>query len=266
MLEAGIITPSSSAWSSPVVIVPKRDNTIRVCIDYRQLNKTLVKDSFPLPRIDDIFATLRKSKFFTSIDLKSGYHNISVAPQDRENTAFCTRTSLYQFNVMPFGISSAPAIFQRMINRVLHGIEGKYSMAYLDDILVFSKTFEDHIEHLKDVFSRLKKADLCLNKKKCHFVKKEVAYLGHPIGPDGIKPNLDKVRVIQTLEPPVNVRGVRSFIGMVSYYRKYKSGFSEIARPLTNLTRKNVKFNLNDDAQQAFDFLKKKLSEAPILG
>ena len=254
MLEAGIITPSSSAWSSPVVIVSKRDNTIRVCIDYRQLNKTLVKDSFPLPRIDDIFATLGNSKFFTSIDLKSGYHNISVAPQDREKTAFCTRTSLYQFNVMPFEISSAPAIFQRMISRVLHGIEGKYSMAYLDDILVFSKTFEDHIEHLKDVFSRLKKADLCLNKKKCHFVKMEVEYLGHLIGPDGIKPNPEKVRVIQTLEPPVNVRGVRSFIGMVSYDRKYIPGFSEIARPLTNLAIKNVKFNWNDDAQQAFDF------------
>ena len=266
MLEAGIISPSSSAWSSPIVIVPKRDNTIRVCIDYRQLNKTLVKDSYPLPRIDDIFATLGKTKFFTSIDLKSGYHNIAVAPQDREKTAFCTRTALYHFNVLPFGLCNSPAIFSRMISKVLHGIEGKFAMAYLDDILVFSRTFDEHIEHLKDVFTRLKKANLCLNRKKCHFVKKEVEYLGHLIGPNGIKPNPEKVRVIQTLEPPINVRGVRSFIGMVSYYRKYIPQFSEIARPLTNLTRKNVKFEWNDDTQQAFDFLKKKLTEAPILG
>ena len=234
MLEAGIISPSSSAWSSPIVIVPKRDNTIRVCIDYRQLNKTLVKDSYPLPRIDDIFATLGKTKFFTSIDLKSGYHNIAVALQDREKTAFCTRKALYHFNVLPFGLCNSPAIFSRMISKVLHGIEGKFAMAYLDDILVFSRTFDEHIEHLKDVFTRLKKANLCLNRKKCHFVKKEVEYLGHLIGPNGIKPNPEKVRVIQTLEPPINVRGVRSFIGMVSYYRKYIPQFSEIARPLTN--------------------------------
>ena len=171
MLEAGIISPSSLAWSSPIVIVPKRDNTIRVCIDYRQLNKTIVKDSYPLPRIDDIFATLGKTKFFTSIDLKSGYHNIAVAPQDREKTAFCTRTALYHFNVLPFGLCNSPAIFSRMISKVLHSIEGKFAMAYLDDILVFSRTFDEHIEHLKDVFTRLKKANLCLNRKKCHFVK-----------------------------------------------------------------------------------------------
>ena len=157
MLEAGIVSPSSSPRSSPIVIVPKRDESQRICIDYRKLNKTLIKDSFPLPRIEDIFATLGKAKFFTTLDLKSGYHQISVAPEDREKTVFCTRTSLYQFNVLPFGIASAPAIFQRIISKVLHGIEGKYSMAYIDDILIYSETFEDHLKHLEDVFVRLKK-------------------------------------------------------------------------------------------------------------
>ena len=266
MLEAGIISPSSSPWSSPIVIVPKKDGSNRVCVDYRKLNQLMVKDSYPLPRIEDIFATLGQSKYFTSLDLKSGYHNIAVAPQDREKTAFCTRTALYQYNVLPFGLSVSGAIFSRMISKVLHSIEGKFAMAYLDDILIFSKTFEEHLEHIKEVFIRLEKANLCLNKKKCHFVKQEIEYLGHLIGPNGIKPNPEKVRVIQTLAPPVNVRGVRSFIGMVSYYRNFIPRFSEIARPLTNLTRKHVKFEWNDDAQQAFDFLKKKLTEAPILG
>ena len=153
-----------------------------------------------------------------------------------------------------------------MISKVLHSIEAKFAMAYLDDILIFSKTFEEHLEHIKEVFIRLEKANLCLNKKKCYFVKQEIEYLGHLIGPNGIKPNPKKVRVIQTLAPPVNVRGVRSFIGMVSYYRNFIPRFSEIARPLTNLTRKHVKFEWNDDAQQAFSFLRKKLTEAPILG
>ena len=168
--------------------------------------------------------------------------------------------------MLPFGLSNSGAIFSRMISKVLHSIEGKFAMAYLDDILIFSKTFEEHLEHIKEVFIRLEKANLCLNRKKCHFVKQEIEYLGHLIGPNGIKPNPEKVRVIQTLAPPVNVRGVRSFIGMVSYYRNFILRFSEIARPLTNFTRKHVKFEWNDDAQQAFDFLKKKLTEAPILG
>ena len=192
MLEAGIVSPSSSPWSSPVVIVPKRDGTQRICIDYRKINQVLVKDSHPLPRIDDIFATLGNSKYFSTLDLKSGYHQISVAPKDREKTAFCTRTSLYEFNRLPFGLASGPGIFMRMMSRALHGILGKFAMAYLDDILIFSPSFESHLNHINEVFNRLKAANLCLNKKKCHFVKPEIEYLGHILSPNGIKPNPEK--------------------------------------------------------------------------
>ena len=266
MLEAGIVSPSSSPWSSPIVIVPKRDGSQRICIDYRKLNKTLIKDSFPLPRIEDILATLGKAQFFTTLDLKSGYHQISVAPEDREKTAFCTRTSLYQFNVLPFGIASAPAIFQRMISKVLHGIEGKYYMAYIDNILIYSETFEDHLKHLEDVFVRLEKANLCLNKKKCHFVKSEIEYLGHIVSPQGLKPNPEKVRAIQTLDPPTTIKGVRSFLGLSGYYRNFIPKYSSVAKSLFKLTRKNKKFVWDNDTQEAFDYLKQKLIEAPILG
>ena len=266
MLDAGIVSISSSPWSSPMVIVPKRDGTHRICIDYRKLNKALVKDSYPLPRIEDIFATLGKSKFFSTLDLKSGYHQISIAPEDREKTVFCTRTSLFEFNCMPFGIASAPAIFQRMISKVLHGIDGKYPMAYLDDILMYSDSFENHLKHIEDIFQRLKKADLCLNKKKCHFVKKEIEYLGHIVSSKGLRPNPEKVRAIQTLEAPTTVKGVRSYLGIAGYYRNFIPKFSFISRPLTKLTRKNTRFYWDDDCQEAFDYLKKPLMEAPILG
>ena len=233
MLDAGIVSPSSSPWSSPMVIVPKRDGTHRICIDYRKFNKALVKDSYPLPIIEDIFATLGKSKFFSTLDLKSGYHQISIAPEDREKTVFCTRTSLFEFNCMPFGIASAPAIFQRMISKVLHGIEGKYAMAYLDDILIYSDSFE---------------------------------YLGHIVSPKGLRPNPEKVRAIQTLDAPTTVKGVRSYLGLAGYYRNFIPKFSSISRPLTKLTRKNTRFYWDDDCQEAFDYFKKALTEAPILG
>ena len=211
MLNAGIVSPSCSPWCAPIVVVPKRDGTQRICIDYRRLNQSLVKDSFPLPRIEDLFATLGKAKYFSCLDLKSGYWQIELAPEDREKTAFCTRTQLLEFNVLPFGIASAPAIFQRMISTVLKGIDGKFAVAYLDDILVYSETFEDHIEHIKNVFDRLKEAFLSLNKNKCHFIKEEIDYLGHVISNKGIKPNPEKIRAIQTLDPPTTVKGVRSF-------------------------------------------------------
>ena len=260
------MSPSSSPWSSPVVIVPKREGTQRICIDYRKINQVLVKDSHPLPRIDDIFATLGNSKYFSTLDLKSGYHQISVAPKDREKTAFCTRTSLYEFNRLPFGLASGPGIFMRMISRALHGILGKFAMAYLDDILIFSPSFESHLNHIDEVFKRLKSANLCLNKKKCHFVKPEIEYLGHILSPNGIKPNPEKVRAIQNMDPPTTVKGIRSFLGLAGYYRNFIPQFSAIARPLTKLISKNARFHWGTEVQEAFEYLKQKLVEAPILG
>ena len=153
-----------------------------------------------------------------------------------------------------------------MISKVLHGIEGKYAMAYLDDILIYSDSFENHLKHIEDIFQRLKKADLCLNKKKCHFVKKEIEYLGHIVSPKGLRPNPEKVRAIQTLDAPTTVKGVRSYLGLAGYYRNFIPKFSSISRPLTKLTRKNTRFYWDDDCQDAFDYFKKALTEAPILG
>ena len=158
---------------------------------------------------------------------------------------------------MPFGIASAPAIFQRMISKVLHGIEGKYAMAYLDDILIYSDNFDNHLKHIEDIFKRLERADLCLNKKKYHFVKKEIEYLGHIVSPKGLRPNPEKVRAIQTLDAPTTVKGVRSYLGLAGYYRNFIPKFSSISRPLTKLTRKNTRFYWDDDCQEAFDYFKK---------
>ena len=266
MLEAGIISPSFSPWASPLVIVPKKDGSIRICCDYRKFNQVLVKDSYPMSRIEEIFATLHNAKYFSTLDLKSSYHQIAIVPEDREKTAFCTRTALYEYNTVPFGLSTSGNWFTRMIHILLSGIESKFAVAYLDDILVFSETFEDHITHLNEVFTRLSNAKLSLNRKKCHFVKPEVEYLGHIVSPEGIKPNPEKTRAIQTMDPPTTVKDVRSFFGAVNYYRAYIENCSAIARPLTKLTHKNATFNWDDDCQHAFDYLKDKLIEAPILG
>ena len=265
MLKAGVISPSQSPWSSPVVIVPKRDGSKRICIDYRAVNRVLVKNSYPLPRIDDLFAMLGKAKYFTSLDFKSGYWQIAVRPEDRAKTAFTCHRGLFEFNRMPFGISSAPGIYQAMMAKCLAGIEGVYAVAYLDDILIFSSTYTDHLGHIQEVFKRIRKANLRLNLKKCHFMKPELEYLGHVISENGIRPNPDKVQAIKGLLAPTCVKDVRSFLGMAGYFRTFIPQFSAIARPLTQLTRKNMHFNWSDEEQQAFEILKQRLIEAPIL-
>ena len=167
---------------------------------------------------------------------------------------------------MQFGIASATDIFQRMISKVIHGIEGKYAMAYLDDILIYSDSFDIHLKHIEYIFKRLEKADLYLNKIKCHFVKKEIEYLGHSLSPKGLRPYPENVRAIQTLEAPTTVKGVCSYLGLAGYYRNFIPKFSSISRPLTKLTRKNTRFYWDDDCQEAFDYFMKALSAAPILG
>ena len=241
MLEAKIIGRSRSEWSFPIVIVDKKDGSKRFCVDFRQLNKITKKNSYPLPVIDDILALLGKAKYFSSLDLKSGYWQVKMADSDKEKTAFTCHRGLFEFNVMPFGLTNAPAIFQELMNRVLEGL-GNFTTAYLDDILIYSQTLEEHLTHIQQVFDRLCMHNLRLKLKKCSFLRRETNYLGFVINDNGIKPEEKKVDVIRALPPPTNVREVRSFIGMCSYYRRFIPHFSQIAEPIIALTRKYAKF------------------------
>ena len=178
MLQTGVISPSNSPWASPIVIVPKKDGTKRVCVDYRKgVNKVLKNSSYPLPDISDILSSLHQAKFFSCVDLKSGYHQVEVAPEDREKTAFVCHAGLYEFNVMPFGLSSAPPVFQELMNKVLGQAMYQYARAYLDDIVIYSSTFQEHLDHLGDVFEKLRKAGLKLKMSKCQFLMKQISYI-----------------------------------------------------------------------------------------
>ena len=265
MLDAEIITRSKSPWSFPVVIVDKKDGSKRFCVDFRALNKITKPNSYPLPVIDDILALLGQAKFFTSLDLKSGYWQVLMDEKDKEKTAFACHRGLFQFNVMPFGLTNAPAIFQELMATVLSGLNG-FTTAYLDDILIFSTTLEEHLDHIQQVFDRLRQHQLRLKLKKCNFLKAETNYLGFVINSDGISPDPKKVEIIKSLPSPTCVKEVRSFIGMASYYRRFIPNFSEIAKPIVALTKKYAKFKWDIDCQTAFDCMKRQLSSLPILG
>ena len=264
MLDADVIRRSRSPWSFPVVIVDKKDGSKRFCVDFRRLNKVIKKNSYPLPLIDDILALLGKAKYFTSLDLKSGYWQVAMDEKDKEKTAFACHKGLFEFNVMPFGLSNAPAVFQELMSVVLQGCND-FSTAYLDDIMIFSPTLEEHLEHICVIFDRLRQHNLKLKLKKCSFLKSETHYLGFVISEEGIKPDQKKVEAIRSLPVQTCVREVRSFIGMCSYYRRFIPNFSQIAEPIIALTRKYAHFKWSDTHQKAFDYLKDSLTAVPLL-
>ena len=241
MLDADVIRRSRSPWSFPVVIVDKKIGSKRLCVEFRSLNKVTKKNSCPLPLIDDILALLGKAKYFTSLDLKSGYWQVAMDEKDKEKTAFACHKGLFEFNVMPFGLSNAPAVFQKLMSVVLQGCND-FSTAYLDDIMIFSPTLEEHLEHICVIFDRLRQHILKLKLKKCSFLRSETHYIGFVISEEGIKPHQKKVEAIRSLPVPTCVREVRSFIGMCSYYRRFIPNFSQIAEPIIGLTRKYAHF------------------------
>ena len=265
MQGRGIIRPSTSPWASPVVLVPKKDGSLRFCIDYRRLNAITKKDVYPLPRIDDIFDTLGGAKFFTSLDLASGYWQVELDEDARAKSAFATYQGLFEFTRMPFGLCNAPATFQRIMQLVLAGLEWRHCFVYLDDILVVSRTFEEHIGHLREVFNRLRSAGLRLKPKKCLILRDEVPYLGHVISARGVRPDPSKTEKVQHFPVPYDVTSVRQFIGLASYYRRFVPDFARIAAPLHALTRKNVVFKWSGACAMAFQQLKEALITAPIL-
>ena len=257
--------PSTSPWASPVILVPKRDGTSRFCIDYRRLNAITTKDVYPLPRIDDILDTLGEAKYFSSLDLASGYWQVELAPDARQKSAFTTHKGLFEFIRMPFGLCNAPATFQRVMQVVLAGLEWRSCFVYLDDILIASKTFDEHLNHLREVFNRLRKAGLRLKPKKCLLLRKEVPYLGHVISKEGIRPDPAKTEKVQRFPTPVDATKVRQFLGLASYYRRFVPGFAQIAAPLHALTKKNAVFHWTPECESVFSKLKQLLTTAPVL-
>ena len=269
MQASNVIQPSSSPWASPVVLVRKKDGTLRFCVDYRGLNSVTKLDQFPLPRIDDLLDQLGEAHYFTTLDLASGYWQIRVDKPSREKTAFVTHHGLFEFRVMPFGLTNAPAVFQRLMQKVLSGLKtesGKdFVEVYIDDVLIFSETLEGHLEHIRLVLERLKKAGLKLKPSKCHFLRESVEYLGHLITPQGLKPNPKQVKAVVEFPIPESVTNVRQFLGLTSYYRRFIAQFAKVAAPLHALTRKEAVFEWSTECQRAFESLKAAITQSPVL-
>ena len=267
MLAAGVIQESSSPWASPVILVRKKNGDMRFCVDYRQLNAVTRKDVYPIPQIDDLIDQLSEKRVFSVLDARSGYWQIRMQESSREKTAFVTMDGLYEFQVMPFGLCNAPATFQRLMQKILAGLGGNnpFCNVYIDDIIVYSTSIEEHLDHLTQVFSRLRSSGLKLHPNKYSFGYSEVKYLGPVISAEGIAPNPEKIRAVQDLAVPVNVRKVREFLGLVGYYRCFIPNFTRVAGPLHALLKQDVPFVWTPRCQVAFDTLKGLLVSHPIL-
>ena len=238
LADKGVIRPSSSPYASPIVIVRKKDGSIRLCVDYRKLNAITRRDAFPLPRIDETLDAIGGASFFSTLDLASGYHQVAMHEDDQEKTAFTTPFGLWEFKRMPFGLSGAPATFQRLMQSSMNDLVLRILLVYLDDVLVFSRDFKEHLKRLETVFTRLRQIGLKLNPEKCRFGARNVNYLGHIISEEGIATDPGKISAVNDWPTPKTTRELRSFLGLASYYRRFVSKFADIARPLHQVTAK----------------------------
>ena len=265
MLKKDVIRPSNSPWSSPIILVQKKDGSTRFCIDYRNVNAVTIKDAYPMPRVDDTLDTLGGSKFFSTLDLANGYWQVEVEEKDTQKTAFNTPEGLYELRVMSFGLCNAPATFQHLMEQVLGDMKWTDCLVYIDDIIVVEKTFPDHLHHLGNVLSRLRQADLKLQPAKCKFFQQQVCFLGHVVSPGGVSSDPSKTGVVAEWPIPTNKKEVQQFLGLANYYRRFIKNFASIAKPLQRLTEKNLNFEWTDTCQDAFNHLRKCLVTAPIL-
>ena len=265
MLLYNIIRPSNSPYSTIAVLVPKKDGERRFCIDYRKLNADTVKDKYPLPRIDVTIDYLYGAKIFSTIDLFSGYWQIEIDEADKFKTAFTTDDGHFEFNRMPFGLTNAPATFQRLMNSILRPALKKFALVYLDDIIIFSKSIEEHFVHIQKVLDLLREGGMKIKIPKCTFLKLMVKYLGHIISEIGIQPDPQKVESIKNYPIPKNVDQLRSFLGLAGYYRKFVQNYADKAHALTVLTRKDTEWKWAQEQDESFQFLKNCLLSPPIL-
>ena len=277
--RVGVITKSMSPWASPIVMVPKKSQPgeppkKRLCIDFRKINDLQQKvitegkskgclSLIPLPKIDEMYAKLKGAKFFSTIDLRSGYYHIALGKDSRSKTAFVTPFGKYEFLQVPFGLAQVPAFFQHLMNKVLDNCS--FAMTYLDDIIIFSNSEEEHLAHIEEIFRRLEAADLKMKRSKCDFFKKHIHYLGHLISADGIRPLKDKLDTIQDMPAPSSSKEVKQFLGLAGYYRKFVPHFSDLSRPLARLTCKDKVFEWTHECEKAFNLLKQNLCAQPIL-
>ena len=267
LLRHGLITPSTSEWRSPVVMVKKADGSYRLTCDYRKLNSITETESFPLPRLEDVWDLVGESgaTVFSTLDLASGFWQIQLDPETKHKTSFVTRNGQYQWEVLPFGLKNSPATFQAVMNEVLKDLLNTCVIVYVDDILCFSKDIELHKVHLQEIFDRLEKANLKLKHSKCKFAQSEVKFLGHILSETGVRPNPQKLDIIKNYPAPKNVKQVRQFLGLCNYYRRFQKDYAKIAKPLNDLTRKDSHWHWDGKCQSAFEQLCDGLLSAPIL-
>eukprot|EP00253_Pinus_taeda_P035941 PITA_35941 len=265
LLDKNYICPSVSPWGAPVLLVKKKDGTLCMCIDYRQLNKLMIKNKYPLPRIDELFNQVKGAKVFSKTDLRSGYHQIRIKEEDIAKTAFRTRYGHYEFVVLPFGFTNAPATFMCLMNSMFHRFLDKFVLIFIDDILIYSRSHEEHKKHLRMVLQTLREHQLYAKFSKCDFFREEIQYLGHVITKEGIAVDPEKIKMIMEWPIPKDVADIRSFMGLAGYYRRFVEGFSTIAYPITSLQKKGKVFKWTAECQQSFDRLKHLLTTAPIL-
>lgn len=265
LLKAGFIRPSKSPFGAPILFVKKKTGEMRMCVDYRALNNITIKNSYPLPRIDELFDRLQGAKYFSKIDLRSGYHQIRIAEGDEAKTAFRTRYGHFEFLVLPFGLTNAPGTFMHLMHETFRQHLDNFVLVFLDDILIFSKTLEEHEQHVKQVLDTLRKEKLFAKESKCEFFKTEVEFLGHLVGRDGVRMMEDKVKAIGEWPTPAKVGDVRAFLGTAGYYRKFIRDFSSIAAPLSNLTKEDTKFEWGPSQAAAFRSLKQAIAKEPTL-
>jgi hypothetical protein len=263
--EAGYIRPSSSPWGAPVLFVQKKDGSQRMCVDYRSLIDVTIKNKYPLPRIEDLFDQMRGARVFSKIDLRSGYHQMKIRPSDIPKTAFSTRYGLYEFTVMSFGLTNAPAYFLNLMNKVFMEYLYRFIVVFIDDILIYSKNDSDHEEHLQMVLQKLWDNQLYAKFSKCEFWFDEVPFLGHIISNGGISVDPAKVREIVAWKIPSSVTQIQSFLGLAGYYQRFIEGFSKIAKPMTALLEKGKEFNWSWQCQDSFNQLKLRLMSPLVL-